>query len=180
MKQRITALFVFLAFAANSQSTTTMAIQKIGHADWEYIFSKLPELKKIEVELVTFEAQLQNQLKQKRQELETKYKTFQTLPETTPEAIRKDKEAELVYLQQNIQQFQQEAQQALQKKQSELMAPVFTRVGKAIEEVAIENGYAYVMNPKTSGAMDFLLYASEKYDISDLVLTKLATQSDKK
>lgn len=179
MKKRITALFVFIAFTAYSQSTPPQVIQKIGHADWEYIFSKLPELKKIEVELVTFEAQLQNQLKQKRQELETKYKTFQTLPETTPEAIRKDKESELVYLQQNIQQFQQEAQQALQKKQSELMAPVFTRIGKAIEEVAVENGYAYVMNPKISGGTDFLLYASDKYDISDLVLAKLATQSNK-
>lgn len=177
MKHRISILPVFITLAAYSQSPTAQVVQKIGHADWEYIFSKLPELKKIEVELVTFEAQLQNQLKQKRQELETKYKVFQSLPESTPEAIRKDKESELVYLQQNIQQFQQDAQQAMQKKQSELMAPVFTRVGKAIEEVAIENGYAYVMKPKISGGNDFLLYASEKYDISELVLAKLATQS---
>jgi outer membrane protein len=81
---------------------------KIGHADWEYIFSKLPDYKQIENELKTFESQLQNQLHQKSQELEIKYKAYQMLPANTPDAIKKDKESELVYLQENMKKFQQD------------------------------------------------------------------------
>jgi len=147
--------------------------QKIGHADWEYIFSQLPEYKQIETELGSFEAQLQNQLKLKNQEFEAKYKQYTSLPASTPDPIKKDKESELAYLQQNLQKFQQDAQASMQKKQSDLINPVFVKVGKAIEEVAVENGFAYIINPQMLGGGDVLLYSNEKYNISDLVLKKL-------
>lgn len=110
--------------------------QKIGHADWEYIFSRMPEFKQIENELKTYEVQLQNQLKSKSQELEAKYKSYQSLSPNIPETIRKDKESELAYLQENIEKFRRDAQASIEKKQNDLVAPVFTRVGQAIEAVA--------------------------------------------
>ena len=149
------------------------APQKIGHADWEYIFSQMPEYKQIESELKTFETQLQNQLKTKSQEFEAKYKAYTALPANTPDAIKKDKESELGYLQENIQKFQQDAQTSMQKKQTDLVNPVFTKVGKAIEAVAVEHGFSYIINPQMMGGGDVLLFADEKYNISDLVLKKL-------
>jgi len=166
--------FISLALAVASLYTYAQSSsQKIGHADWNYIFSQMPEYKQIEMELRTYDAQLQNQLRLKNQELEQKYKYYQGLSATTPDAIRKDKESELSYLQENIQKFQQDAQASMQKKQAELITPVFAKVGKAIEEVATENGYAYIMNPQMMGGGDVLLYANEKNNISDLVLRKL-------
>jgi len=162
-----------LFFLTASLFATAQAPQKIGHADWEYIFSQMPEYKQIENELGTFEAQLQNQLKLKSQELDAKYKQYTNLPASTPDAIKKDKESELAYLQQNLQKFQQDAQVSMQKKQNELVNPVFVKVGKAIEEVAVENGYAYIINPQMLGGGDVLLYTNEKYNISELVLKKL-------
>lgn len=147
--------------------------QKIGHADWEYIFSQLPEYKQIEKELKTFETHLQNQLKTKGEELETKYKAYTALPVNTPDAIKKDKESELAYLQDNIQQFQQDAQISMQKKQSDLVNPIFVKVGKAIEAVALENGFSYIINPQMIGGGDVLLFTDQKYNISNLVLIKL-------
>ena len=79
----------------------------------------------------------------------------------------------LPYLQQNFQKFQQDAQTSMQKKQSDLINPVFAKVGKAIEEVAVENGFAYIINPQMLGGGDVLLYTNEKYNISELVLKKL-------
>jgi outer membrane protein len=170
MRYGIAVLFSLVGFCATSQSNSN---QKIGHADWEYIFSKLPDYKQFEIELKTFEVQLQNQLKIKSQELEVKYNAFQKLPPDTPEAIRRDKESELAYLQDNIQKFRQDAQASMQKKQNDLITPVFAKVGKAIEEVAVENGYAYIINPQMIGGGDVLLYTNEKFNISDLVLKKL-------
>ncbi len=176
MKFSILITTVFTAFYSYGQIPQTP--QKIGHADWDYIFSQLPEYKKIESELKTFETQLQNQLRIKSQELETKYKAYQVLPADTPYAIKKDKESELGFLQDNLQKFQQDAQTSMQKKQTDLVSPVFAKVGKAIEEVARENGFSYIINPQMVSGGDVLLYTDETYNISKLVLKKLGLEID--
>lgn len=177
MKLLFTFLITFTTFYSKGQ--TLEAPQKIGHADWEYIFSQLPEYKQIENELKTFETQLQNQLKTKSQEIETKYKAYTALPANTPDAIKKDKESELAYLQENIQKFQQDSQISMQKKQNDLVNPVFIKVGKAIEEVALENGFSYIINPQMIGGSDVLLFTDERYNISNLVLKKLGIDLSK-
>lgn len=163
-------LFAFVAIAAQAQ---TPAPQKIGYAEWEYIFGQMPEYKQIDNELKTHGAQLENQLKAKYTEYQTKLATLNGMPATTPEAIKKDKESELAQLQESIQKFQQDAQTSLQKKQTDLMAPVYTKVGKAIEEVARENGFSFIINPQIPGGGDILLFSDEKFNISVLVLKKL-------
>ncbi len=166
-------LFLFLigctSFAAQAQTPA----QKIGYADWDYIFSQLPEYKQIETEMKTHGDQLQNQLQAKYKDYETKLKAYQAGAATMVDAIRKDKETELTQLQENIQKFQQDAQTSIQNKQDQLMGPVFSKVGKTIEDVAKEQGYSFILNPQLIGGGDILLYSDEKYDISDLVLKKM-------
>ena len=147
--------------------------QKIGHADWQLIISQLPEYRQIETELKTFESKLQEQIKSKGLKLEAKFKAYKSLSADTPDAIRKDREEELSYLQENLQKFQHEAQQSMQRKQSELLNAVLKRIANAISQVAEENGYAYILNPRTAGGEDFLLFASKHNDVSRLVLQKL-------
>lgn len=166
-------LFLFLigctGFAAQAQTTA----QKIGYADWDYIFSQLPEYKQIETEMKTHGDQLQNQLQAKYKDYETKLKAYQAGAATMVDAVRKDKETELTQLQENIQKFQQDAQASIQNKQDQLMGPVFKKVGKAIEDVAKEQGYSFIINPQLIGGGDILLYSDEKFDISDQVLKKM-------
>ncbi|MBL7873191.1 MAG: OmpH family outer membrane protein [Cyclobacteriaceae bacterium] len=168
MRTLFLLLFCVVAVSAQAQET-----QKIGYADWQYIFSQMPEFKQIENELKTHGTQLENQLKAKSTELESKYKIYQGMPATTPDAIRADKERELQAMQESIQKFQQDAQTSLQNKQGALMDPVIKKVGKAIEDTAKENGFAFILNPQTMNGEDVLLYSDEKYDISKLVLKKL-------
>jgi outer membrane protein len=163
-------LLLFCVFAVSAQAQET---QKIGYADWEYIFSQLPEFKQIDNELKTHGTQLENQLKAKYSDYESKVKAYQGMPATTPDAIKADKERELAGLQESIQKFQQDAQTSLQNKQTALMDPVFKKVGKAIEDVAKENGFAFIMAPQVVGGGDILLYSDEKYNVSNLVLKKL-------
>ncbi|MFN9862027.1 MAG: OmpH family outer membrane protein [Bacteroidota bacterium] len=164
---------LFVALLCGLALTTAQAqTQKIGFADWEYIFSQMPQYKQIDSELKTHGSQLENTMKAKQQEFEAKYKAYQAMPATTPEPIRADKERELQQLQEGFQKFQQEAQASLQKKQADLMAPIMEKIGKAIEEVAKENGYSFIINPQISGGVDILLYSDDQYDISNLVLKK--------
>jgi outer membrane protein len=175
MKMKIAVFLLTLvsaaAFAQAPQQAGTT--QKIGYADWEYIFSKMPESKQIDGQMKTHTSQLEAQLKAKYTEYETKLKAYQAGASTMIDAVRKDKEAELTQLQENIQKFQQDAQTSISKKQGDLMEPVFGKIGKAIEDVAKENGYAFIINPQLVGGGDVLLYSDEKYNVSDLVLKKL-------
>jgi len=163
------AIVLMAGFTAQAQQPT----QKIGYADWENIFAQMPEAKQIDAELKTHSTQLENQLKAKSQEFEAKLKVYQSMPATTSDIIKADKERELQMMQESIQKFQQEAQASLGKKQSDLMEPIFDKVGKAIADVAKENGYSFIINPQLGPGTDILLYSDDKYDISDLVLKKM-------
>ncbi|HRK54797.1 MAG TPA: OmpH family outer membrane protein [Cyclobacteriaceae bacterium] len=166
-------LILFLIGCASVAAHAQTPAQKIGYADWDYIFSQLPEYKQIETEMKTHGDQLQNQLQAKYKDYETKLKAYQAGAATMVDAIRRDKETELTQLQENIQKFQQDAQTSIQNKQDQLMGPVFNKVGKAIEDVAKEQGYSFILNPQLIGGGDILLYSDEKFDISDQVLKKM-------
>lgn len=164
---------LILFFTLVSAGTFAQATQKFGFADPAYIFSQMPQFKQIESEMKTHGDQLQAQAKAKYGEYEAKMNTYRAGAATMLEAVRKDKETELTQLQENIQKFQQDAQASLQKKEADLMAPINGKIGNAIEEVAKENGYSFIINPQLQGSIDILLYGDEKYDISVLVLKKL-------
>ena len=172
MRTLLSILFSVVAFAgayAQAQPVT----QKIGYADWDRIFSQLPEFKTIDADLKAHRAQLESQMEAKQRDLQTKYEAFQKLAATTPDAIRADKQRELEQLNESLQKFSQDAQTSLQTKQTSLMEPVFSKVGKAIEAVAKEEGYSFILNPQLLQGGDILLYSDDKYDIAPLVLKKL-------
>jgi outer membrane protein len=170
MRTLLSIIFSVVAFAAVAQAQP--AAQKIGYADWDYIFSQLPEFKVIDAELKTHRTQLESQMEAKQKDFQAKYEVFTKLPTTTPDAIRADKQRELETLNESLQKFSQDAQTSLTNKQSALMDPIFSKVGKAIEEVAKEQGFSFIINPQLLQGGDILLYSDEKYNISDSVLKK--------
>ncbi|MFY0650624.1 MAG: OmpH family outer membrane protein [Cyclobacteriaceae bacterium] len=163
-------IFVFVlslaTFASQAQDF------KIGYTNVEYILSLMPELKGVEAEYKAFETQLQSTIEAKAKELQAKMADYQANAASMTELVRADKEAELQGLQQRYQTYQQEAQKQAQKKQSELFAPLFDKIGKAIKEVQSENGYAMILSTGTQG-LDVVLAADEKYDVNNLIFKKL-------
>jgi len=166
-KQFFLLLAVLMGFAASAQSS-----MKIGYADVDYIFSKLPEAKQIESQLQNHQVQLQNQLKAKYEEYQQKMEIFNNMPADTDQAIQRAKMNELARLEQDIQEFQQSAQESMDNKRRSLLDPVYTKVGNGIKAVAEQEGYDYVLTAGIAGT-DIVLFANEKYDISDLVLKNL-------
>lgn len=145
---------------------------KVGYADVDYIFSQLPEAKAIDAELKSTQTQLKNQIDTKYQEFQKKLADYQANLNTMLEAVRTNTERELQQMQQNIEKLQADAQTTIQTKQTQLMDPVYKKVGKGIEDVAKENGFTFILNQQIGG-LDVILYGDEKMDISDLVLKKL-------
>jgi outer membrane protein len=162
------AVLGMVTFISHAQTATT----KVGYADVDYIFSQMPESKQIDAELKSLQAQLKNQIDTKYQEFQKKVADYQANLNTMIDAVRVNTERELQQMQQNIEKLQQDAQTNVQTKQTQLMEPVFKKVGKAIEDVAKENGYSFILSQQIGG-LDVILYGDEKMDVSDLVLKKL-------
>ncbi len=155
-------------FAAHAQTATT----KVGFADVDYIFSQMPEAKQIEAELKTTQTKLKEQIDAKAQEFQRKLQDYNANVNNMLDAVRANTERELQQLQQNLEKLQQDAQTTVQNKHTQLMDPVFKKVGKAIEDVAKENGYTFILSQQIGG-LDVVLYGEDSADVSDLVLKKL-------
>src|SRR6188472_1626952 len=91
LKFSIVAICMLVAFAGNGQPQH----QKVGYADWDYIFGAMPEFKDIDTQLQAHGDQLQAQIVEKTNEIEGKLKAFQALPATTDELIRNNQQQEL-------------------------------------------------------------------------------------
>ncbi|TYZ12465.1 OmpH family outer membrane protein [Hymenobacter lutimineralis] len=170
---------LLLATAALTLTTATATLaqtapQKIGYTNVDYVLSQMPESKQIESQLKDYSTQLENQLKAKYQEYQTKGEAYQKGAATMAEPVRADKEKELQSLQQSIQEFQRNAEASVQQKQQALLKPVLDKLQKNIDAVADENGYAYVLNSDAGyGTTPILLHGPKDGDISDLVLKKM-------
>ncbi len=168
-KRVLLAVFGLITFASQAQTTTTT---KVGYADVDYIFNQMPEAKQIEAELKSIEAQLKGQIDSKIKKFQTELADYQKNGQTMIDAVRQNTERELTQQQQNIEKLQQDAQTTITNKNTQMMTPVYDKVGKAIEAVAKENGYSFILNQQIGG-LDVILYGDDKMDISDLVLKKM-------
>ncbi len=163
--------FLLISFASFAQSNDQNL--KIGYTNVEYILLQLPESKQIESELKTHSTQLENQLKNKYAEYESKMQAYEKGAATMDKVVREDKEKELMNLNSSIQEFQRSAQASLQQKEKNLVDPVINKIDKAIKDVAKENGFTYVISNQA------LLAGPEDGDISPLVLKKLGVDPAK-
>jgi len=173
MMRKIVVFGMFaIFFLGNIVDAKAQEQQRIGQVDIQYVLTALPEYKEVESTLKTLEAQLLKQSQDKEAEFQRKYQDYMENGENMADVVRADKERELQQLQQSFTEFQQSAQGSLQNKSTELLNPLYSKIGDAINDVAIENGYSHIFNMGVA-QLDILIYGDDKYDVSNLVLKKL-------
>jgi outer membrane protein len=173
MKNKVTILIFSLI--AGFAFTTEAQHLKIGYADPNYIMENMPETKKIQSELQVYQKQLDNQLQAKYKEYQDKASALEQGGSMMAASVKEDKMKELAFLEQSIKDFEEKAQEDLQKKQMILVDPLLEKIQKAIDAVAEENGYTYIFSTAAQyGGSSVILFAKNKNEnISDLVLKKM-------
>ena len=106
----------------------------------------MPEYKEAEANLQVYGKDLQDQLEQIQVEFNNRYLEYEKNVATYSDSVRQLKERELTELQQRFQDFQQVAQQDMQKKEAELINPVYTKANDAVKVVSTRGGYIAVFN----------------------------------
>jgi len=170
--RKLIVLGMFVVFAVTNVNVANAQEQKIGQVDIQYVLTALPEYKEVESQLQALEAQLMKQSQEKEAEFQRKYQDYLENGENMADVVRADKERELQQLQQSYTEFQQSAQVSLQNKSTELLNPLYTKIGSAIDEIAVENGYSHILNMGVA-QLDIIIYGDSKYDVSNIVLKKL-------
>ncbi|MGC3947219.1 MAG: OmpH family outer membrane protein [Chryseolinea sp.] len=98
---------------------------------------------------------------------------FENLSATVAEAEIKTRREEIVRLEEEIRKFSDDAEKIFMQKQEELMRPILLKIDRSINEVATEHNYSIIVNTELSAGQRLILFGTQTYDVSDLVLKKM-------
>lgn len=143
--------------------------QKVGHVNAQSIVYELPEMKQATSNLEALAGQYKKQLQTSKEKLEAKLMEAtikQERGELSPSDIQRIQQ-ELGGEEQALFKKEQEYQQQLLKKEEELTGPLYEKIKTAINDVAKENGYSYILDATA------VLFAEEVNDITSKVKAKL-------
>jgi len=159
-----------IAIVALTVGSVTMAnAQKIAHISLDSLITIMPESKTAQEVAQKYLKDLETQVATMETELQTKYADYMKNQPTYSDLVKTTKESELQDLNKRIEDFKAQAQQDYQRKYGELSKPIYDKAKKAIEAVAKENSYKYVLDTSTGN----VLYTEPGDDILALVKKKL-------
>jgi len=147
-------------------SASTFA-QKYGHVNSTEIMQAMPGLDSVNIKLAEFHKSLETLYENMVNEWQTKNEKFNKEAGTMSSAVRKVREDELTTLNNRIQEFQYNVQEDIEQEQARLIAPFQEKIQNAINEVAKENKFIYILDTQ------ILLYYDGGDDITPLVKKKL-------
>ncbi len=119
---------------------------KIGYVNRNELAQAMPEYNAAMKQLEDLRLTYTTEGQKLQQEAQRKYEEYMSQQDTLDSAIKQYKEAELVRLQQSIEEFTRNADTNLQNKNQELMAPIVQKMNQAINEVGAENGFTYIFD----------------------------------
>jgi outer membrane protein len=158
------AVVLIMAIAVPS-----FAQQTFGHIDSAALLELMPEKAKAEKDLEAFAIPFNDELKKMAAELESKMTGFESAQEGMTKLVRQTKVTEIQDMQSRIQQFQENAQAEITRKEQEVLGPIVEKARKAIDEVANEKGLTYVFD----ASLGVLLYMKDSNDVMAEVKVKL-------
>ncbi len=169
MKKIILSLtFIFFLF-----SGVSVAQLKIGYVDSNTIFDKLPDAQDAKQKIDAYIREWKTELSKMQSDLSAKKDDYERRKLIMTEQTRKDMESDIAKLQKDIDDYRDKkfgARGELFQKQDELMKPIQNKVFSVIKEVAQQEDLDFVFDRSSDVT---LLYAKDKYDITQLVLDKL-------
>ena len=142
MKRLIVAVVIVMGFGILNAS----AQQKIGYINTDELIGVMPEAEKADSDLKEYQASLAQQGQDMQKELYEKDSLFVRDSVKLSPSMKDIKRNELIGLYQRVQNWNQQAQEMYQAEAQKKIAPIRTKALEAIQAVAKESGYAYVID----------------------------------
>src|SRR2546423_9641615 len=163
----IVSSLLIIAFAANSQAI------KYAVIDTRYILEKMPEYKTAQSRLDDVAADWQKEIDSLQSQLNRMYKDYDAEQVMVSEDLRKKREDQLFSKEKFLRDLQRKRfgfEGDLFKKRQELIKPVQDKVYNAVQRIAVQRGYDFILD-KSEGIT--VIFADPKLDKSEDVLKEL-------
>mgnify|MGYP000359694051 FL=1 len=124
----------------------TQAQSKVAHINTQKLITAMPEMKAAQAQIETLSKTYQTDIQGSITEFQTKVKQYDAEASTKTQEENTKRAQEVQAMEQNIRQFQGQAQQDLQAKELELLKPITEKAKTAILKVARAQGFEYVLD----------------------------------
>jgi outer membrane protein len=155
---------------------TTAAAQRYAVVDTKYILDKMPDYKAAQKQLDQISAQWQKEIDDKQVILDKMYKDFEGEQVMLTDDLKKKREDELFNREKEVRDLQRKRfgfEGDLFKRRQELIKPVQDKVYNAIQKIAVNRMYDFILD-KSEGIT--VIFADPKLDKSDDVLKELGVK----
>ena len=170
MKKFLVCIVVFLSIAFVSNA------QRYAIIDSKYILGKLPEYKKAQDKLDQFSQLWQQEIDRRQISLDSMQQNYEAEQVMLSDDLKKKREDELFNTRKELRDLQKRRfgfEGDLFKKREELIKPIQDRVYSAIQKLAVDKAYDFILD-KSEGIT--VIFADPKLDKSDDVLKILGVK----
>jgi len=171
MKRILCIAFGLLLFAV------TVNAQKYAIIDTKYILDRMPEYKQAQKQLDDVAAGWQKEIDSMQTNLDRMYKDYDAEQVMLSEELRKKREDQLFQKEKNLRDQQRKRfgfEGDLFIKRKELIKPVQDKVYNAVQKIATQRGYDFILD-KSEGIT--IIFADPKLDKSEDILRELGVKN---
>ena len=158
----------FLKIAVFFIGLSTFAQGKVGTVDIDYILTNMPEMAAVQEELELYGAQMDLDLNKKVDDYKVRAEAYTAEEIELTIAQRREKQAQLIALEDDIQRFQQNGVKLMEIKQQELLQPLYRKIEVALEKVAQAQSYTQVMQTSAD-----IVYLDPNFDLTMDILSEM-------
>lgn len=155
---------------------TTAQAQRYAVIDSKYILEKVPQYKESQERLDQFSVQWQQEIDQKQTAVDKMLKDFDAEAIMLSDELKKKREDEIFNKEKELRDLQKKRfgfEGDLFKKRQELIKPIQDRVYNAVQKLAVDKQYDFILD-KSEGIT--VIFADPKLDRSDDVLRNLGVK----
>jgi len=163
----------FLLATCSLLLAVSLQAQKYAIIDTKYILDKMPEYKTAQKQLDDVAATWQKEIDGMQTELDRMYKDFDAEQVMLSEELKQKRQDQLFTKEKTLRELQRKRfgfEGDLFKKRQELIKPVQDKVYNAVQKLAVQRGYDFMLD-KSEGIT--VIFADPKLEKSDDVLREL-------
>lgn len=167
-------LFIAISLILTS---ATVSAQRYAIIDTKYILDKMPEYKDADKRLAETSSEWQKEIDDKQGQLNQMYRNFDAEQYMLSDDLKKKREDQLFNMEKEIRDLQKKRfgfEGDLFKERQKLVKPVQDKVYNAIQKMAVNRGYDFILD-KSEGIT--VIFADPKLDKSEEVLKELGIKS---
>lgn len=150
--------------------------QKYAIIDTKYILDKMPEYKTAQAQLDDIAKSWQKEIDDMQADLDKMYKSYDAEQVMLSDDLKKKREDQLFQKEKAVRDLQRQRfgyEGDLFKKRQELIQPIQNKVYNAVQKLAVQRGYDFILD-KSEGIT--VIFADPKLEKSDDVLKELGVK----